>query len=395
MSTLTSMEKYRKAISLEPFSDRTEIPVFPLMITSLPALAGIKQVEVFNSIDRWLESAEITFNKIGWPDIMAVAYPRDSVFNMYLRSNIPGRELDDDAAYQFIETPYFNNPSEYKHIMEIGWDAWFAKYTMDIQTPPMKDPAELVARYEQVGQNFGKTFGFIYGHGMVPWFNNASYPIFDALSMFRSMEAFIYDLVDDPDPIMDVVNTFTPSEIKRLIEQTKAQNGWTINLFAMRSSSTFLSPDMFEEYAWPALKQSIEAFNEAGLHTILHADANWLPMLEYFTQVPKGCMHIELDGVTDIQAAYDILSGWQCIQGDVPATMLCYSSEDEVKEYCEKLIQMGMKGGFMLGSGCEVPMNAKAENVAAMIASVRQVLLAFCGWPCWPLASSIANVEQV
>ena len=42
-----------------------------------------------------------------------------------------------------------------------------------------------------------------------------------------------------------------------------------------------------------------------------------------------------------------------------------------VSEYCDKLIQMGMKGGFILGSGCEVPMNAKPENVAAMIASVR------------------------
>ena len=33
--------------------------------------------------------------------------------------------------------------------------------------------------------------------------------------------------------------------------------------------------------------------------------------------------------------------------------------------------KMGMNGGFILGSGCEVPMNAKPENVAAMIASVR------------------------
>ena len=65
------------------------------------------------------------------------------------------------------------------------------------------------------------------------------------------------------------------------------------------------------------------------------------------------------------------LGGWQCIQGDVPATMLMMAQPDEVSEYCEKLIKMGMNGGLILGSGCEVPMNEKPENVAAMTASVR------------------------
>ena len=32
---------------------------------------------------------------------------------------------------------------------------------------------------------------------------------------------------------------------------------------------------------------------------------------------------------------------------------------------------VGGTGGFMLGSGCEVPLNVKPENVKAMIDSVR------------------------
>ena len=368
---MNSMEKYRKAISLEPFSDRTEIPVFPLMITSLTKFGGAKQVEAYNSIDTWLECAEKTFQLVGQPDVMAVAYPADTVFNMFLPSRVPGRELDDDALYQFVETPYFDDPAEYGRIMQMGWGNWFAKYVMDVQTPPMQSPEELGARFALLAQDFAKTFGFVYSHGMVPWFDTGTYPIFDSLSMFRSMQEFLFDLVDDPGPIMDVVNTFTPAEIERIVAQLKGQNGWTVNIFAMRSSATFLSPDMFEEYAWPALKSMIEGFHAAGLHSIIHADGKWLPMLEYFTQLPKGCMHIELDGDTDMQSDFDILGGWQCIQGDVPATMLMMAEPDEVSEYCEKLIKMGMSGGLILGSGCEVPMNAKPENVAALIASVR------------------------
>ena len=368
---MNSMEKYRKAISLEPFKDRTEIPVFPLMITSLTKFGGASQADAFNDQDVWLAAAAKTFEVVGKPDVMAVAYPADTVFNMFLPYRAPGRDLDDEALYQFVETPYFDDPSEYGKIMQIGWGNWFAKHTMDVQNPPFTSFEQLGARFGQLAQTFAKSFGFIYGHGMVPWFDSATYPIFDSLSMFRSMEEFCIDLYDEPGVIMDVVNTFTPEEIDRIIGQTKEQNGWRVSLFAMRSSATFISPDMFEEYAWPALKQMIEAFHAAGLHSIIHADGKWLPMLKYFTELPRGCMHIELDGDTDMQSAFDILGGWQGIQGDVPATKLVLEEPDDVSEYCEKLIQMGMKGGFILGSGCEVPMNAKPENVAAMIASVR------------------------
>ena len=117
----------------------------------------------------------------------------------------------------------------------------------------------------------------------------------------------------------------------------------------------------------------IEAFWKEGITSVVHADGNWLPMLEYFKQVPKGSVHFEFDGDTDMRKAYEILEGWQSMRGDVPAAMLAYGTPDEVAEYCEGLItDLCMKGGVMLGSGCEVPMNAKLENVIAMGNSLKK-----------------------
>ena len=85
--------------------------------------------------------------------------------------------------------------------------------------------------------------------------------------------------------------------------------------------------------------------------------------------VSKGKIKVIYPGVdTDIFKAKEILGGKQCIMGDVSASLLTYGTRDEVEEYCTKLIDVvGKGGGFILSSGCNVPVDAKFENVKAMI----------------------------
>ena len=368
---MNSMEKFMKMLSLTPYSDRTEMPVFPMMITTYGALTGISQKDTIENEDNWLEAMERLFAVTGRPDVVMPMCPRDTIFVMGLPARIPGRELGDNELYQFVETPFFDDPSEYQKILQMGWRNWNGMYMCMIQNPPFEKPEQLMERYGLMGATMGKTLGYMYSHGLVPIFETATAPIFDTLSMARSMAEFLFDLMDDPGPIMDIINKFQPEADAATIGMLKANGGTRCGNFAMRSSATFLSPSMFEEFAWPGFKGMVERFHEAGILTVLHADGNWDPMIPYFTQLPKGSLHLELDGSTDIEKAYDTLCGWQSVRGDVPATMMCKGTPDEVSAYCEKLIKMGMKGGFMLGSGCEVPMNAKPENIKAMIDSVR------------------------
>jgi uroporphyrinogen-III decarboxylase len=53
--------------------------------------------------------------------------------------------------------------------------------------------------------------------------------------------------------------------------------------------------------------------------------------------------------------------------------MLCLGSVSEVDEYCHRLIEeVGKGGGYIMGAGCEIPPNARPENVKAMIDSVNK-----------------------
>jgi len=367
----SSMERYQKMLSLEPYTDRDEMPVFPMMLASYGTLGGVSQKDICASADKWIESVMNTIARVGKPDVSMAVCPGDTIFIMGLPARIPGRELPDNELYQFVETPFFDDPEEYQKILQMGWEAWNAQYLMAIQKPAYTDPGQLYARFGEFGANAQKTYGFFYSQGIVPDFDTAMAPIFDQLSMARTMMEFTCDLVEDPGPIVDIMRKFQPGADMATIGQAKANHGTRVGSFAMRSSATFVSPDIFEEIIWPVMKDSILRYHEAGMVYVLHADANWDPMIPYFTELPKGSVHIELDGATDIEKAYDTLRGHQSIRGDVPATMLAYGTADEVSAYCEKLIQMGMGGGFMLGSGCEVPLNAKPENVKAMIDSLR------------------------
>jgi uroporphyrinogen-III decarboxylase len=59
--------------------------------------------------------------------------------------------------------------------------------------------------------------------------------------------------------------------------------------------------------------------------------------------------------------------------GDVPAVLFRLGTPKDVEKYCMKLIQqVGEGGGFILSSGCSVPVDAKPENVKAMIDTAKK-----------------------
>ena len=79
--------------------------------------------------------------------------------------------------------------------------------------------------------------------------------------------------------------------------------------------------------------------------------------------------HIVGDGDTDIFRAKEVLGDHMCLMGDVPASMLFYKSSEDVYKYCFRLIRELGPTGFILQSGCDIPANAKLENVQAMVAA--------------------------
>ena len=113
----------------------------------------------------------------------------------------------------------------------------------------------------------------------------------------------------------------------------------------------------------------MQAIHEEGAKSYLHFDGDWSRDLEFFKELPKGSAVFASDHGTDLYKARRVLDGHLCVMGDVPAAMLAMGTPDEVYAYCLKLIRDLGPSGFILSQGCDIPPNAKVENVAAMMAA--------------------------
>jgi hypothetical protein len=368
---MDSFEKLDRAIALKP---TPEIPVYPHIVTFAGRCAGVTQEKLFSSNTAWLDACDRTFERIGKPDVVFPLNPRDTAYIESMRVKLPGRELGPDEPFQFVEDE-FMFASDYDMILTKGWNAWNTAFMKRIQNPPLRGPLsslQVLWGFIKAGMNTGKNIKHWSERRMPVMFHTGVAPAFDVFSLSRSLRPFYRDLFDNADKVKKAVDAGTEAIIKLGIANAKRAKGDRVAIFAMRSSASFISPKIFDDISFPSIKRMVEGYHAAGLTSVLHCDANWDLMIPRFLELPRAGCVVELDGATDIRKAREVLKGHLCIKGDVHHAMLSLGAKEDVETYCGELIEyMGHDGGFILGSGCEVPITAKVENVAAMIAAVR------------------------
>jgi len=111
---------------------------------------------------------------------------------------------------------------------------------------------------------------------------------------------------------------------------------------------------------------------DLGYSVKWHCDSDWTPGLKFLLEVgkylPKGKCYFHFSGETNMTKVKETLGGRVCVAGDVPASLLKLGTPKEVKRYCQRLIEtVGSEGGFILANGCEIPFDAKPENVKAIV----------------------------
>jgi hypothetical protein len=379
--TMSSEERLQAVIGLRA-PDR--VPVAPMIYYFAAFYAGISVYELWSDPQKYAYAIDKCFSELGPWDIyypINPVNPNAYVFVLPMKIKYPGVDLPPDNICQVIEEDIMGG-DEYLHLSNHFLPPLYRylNFMLTLAGKVQRHPAtdiftkirifsKLLQQRKYWREEFQKweARGVAIQHGLC-----AEAP-FDTFSMSRGVVDFSYDLMERPEQIRDAALALSEGYV-RLSDRFSRWTGIRrILVFCHRTSNDFMSPRHFKEYALPPLKLIVEGLISRGITPILHCDGDWVKNLEYLHVFPKAKAVLQFDGRTDIFLAKEVIGDHCCIFGDVPATLLAFGGKEEVTDYCRKLIEhVGKNGGFILGAGCEIPPNARPENVKAMIDSVKQ-----------------------
>jgi hypothetical protein len=350
-----------KTVALEE-PDRTPVVLeysgFAAYVTRTPMAEFLRSSKT--NIDTMIQA----FHMVGDADAInyGAFWPYGLCYAFMSKVRVPGVDLAENEMWQVTETELMNR-DDYDRIRDLGWSDFFKKI---MQERILNDaPAEYFPPKRKSVNVRGKW----QAHGIpVLSGGDVTTPI-ELLCGARSLIKFAMDLVEIPDTIEAVMDIILPHLANKAVQRAKNLGYPLVWIGGWRSAPCLISPTMWNRFAWPYFRKLVFEVVDAGLIALLHLDSDWTRELERFRELPRGKCIMALDGETDIFKAKEVLADHMCVMGDVPASMLFLKNPEEVYAYCSRLIRQLGPQGFMLQSGCDIPANAKLENVQAMVAA--------------------------
>lgn len=194
---------------------------------------------------------------------------------------------------------------------------------------------------------------------------------FTTAAALRPIEHFIKDLYKNREWVHQLLDVCCRAGIA-FIDEILKRKALPIIVEPIGSAS-LVSPRHFKEFVAPYLKRMADHIhaNGGGMPAVLHicgkTSSNWQAMLEADFDIWS------LDTV-DLGETREAAGHRVVLVGNVSPTNLLKNRpadiDAEARGICEKAL--GSPRGFILGSGCEVPINTPPENIDALINAARK-----------------------
>ncbi len=356
------MTRIKKAVALEK-PDR--IPVVLPYALFAPRTAGISFNDFCSSIAGSAEAMIQTYYACGDADGMDYTGFATYGLSMFWLSKVkvPGQKLPEDVPYRISEAELVK-VQDYDTILNRGWPEFYKEF---LGRRVFHDVAPEVLPFNKPYLD-AKTVCDPLGIPVLAAGAPLSSP-FELLCDGRSMTKFIHDLFTMPDKVQAVMNEISPYVYGPFLDISVACGYTGIRVGGWGAADRMLSPKLWDRFVWPYFRKMVQDVVDRGLVAILHLDSDWACDLARFRELPGGRCILGTGGHTDLFKAKELLGDHMCLMADVPTAMFSMSSPDAVYDYCTKLVGELGPEGFILHSGCDIPDDAKLENVRAMVAA--------------------------
>ena len=351
-----NLELIRKAVRCEPV-DR--VPVAPCGNAYYARVAKIPMKDYISDFDRACDANLAEHLRINADATQNVIFSPYLLGTQWLsRAALPGKDLDDDAMWQVLESENMQF-EDYEEIKKMGWDAWQKKF---IAEKCDNNWENLIPFFEANPRSYQK----FHGAGIPCICDFLMITPFEYFCGGRSLGTFFADdLLEEPKLMHEIFDMVLEHNLKAYRQQIIDTHAIGVWIGGWRTGPDLISPAMFDEFVWPSFKAYYDLCIEMGVLPLFHLDSSWTLILDRFKALEEKTFVMALDSKTDIRKCREVLPN-VCILGDVPCELMTYGTPEQVEEYVTKLLDDVGPWGVIIATGCDIPSDAKPENVLAM-----------------------------
>jgi uroporphyrinogen decarboxylase len=133
------------------------------------------------------------------------------------------------------------------------------------------------------------------------------------------------------------------------------------------ASASVISREMYQSWVLPWHQKVFRAWKEAGALTVLHICGNNTRVLDLLAQT--GADIIAIDHLVDLGLAKRQIGEQVCLIGNVdPVAVMFQGTPELVDSRAQECLSAAAEGGgYILGTGCEVPPGTPLENLEALV----------------------------
>ncbi|MCW2277692.1 uroporphyrinogen decarboxylase family protein [Heliophilum fasciatum] len=189
---------------------------------------------------------------------------------------------------------------------------------------------------------------------------------FSTAGNVRGTEILLRDLYQDPDYAHRLLRLVTDTTIAFIKEAAKKDVIFSVG--DPTSSGTLISPKQYRQFAFPYLKEVIDAIKATGrpaptLHICGNTRKIWTDMAD------AGAGVLSLDDVIDLEDAKRAVGDRVILMGNVRPTATMYlGTPQQVIENAIECIRKAYDSpkGYILALGCGLPIDTQPENLHAL-----------------------------
>ena len=398
------IERLRKIYDMEPH-DRPIADLFLGVNEYVVRRKGITGKDMVYNHEK-LREPLLEFHNEFQPDVSVgpLPYPGKVMDMLEYKSYIwGGQKLPDNLTIQAVEGEYMS-ADEYKEFAADPTNFWMKKYLPRVM--PTLAPLAMLTEFPRVSENVdiidllvpfglppfqemlktlmeagnelmkmlavvGQTGAMIAGAGFPTMGLNIVKTPFDYLGdTVRGTKGILTDMYRHPNELLAACEAYVPVLNNAAVNACDRNSAPTVLYVLHKGADGFMSRAQFEKFYWPFWKQNMLALYEEGITSYLFIEGSYNQRLDYLAEMPEKSLVCHFDK-TDMKRVKETLSDKHIIAGNVPASLMATGTTDEVRAYCDNLVELFDGDAYILGHGCYFE-NTTDEKLRAFMDSVKK-----------------------